>query len=87
MEREDARLPGWVLCYTGDPLFVNELKLEEITLACIDAGKLIVTNFADLPGAVDAMKVYLPGEFWVCYAEGGAERALRSGGPRKDSLR
>jgi len=86
-QREASGLPGWSLCYTGDPLFVNELELEEISLACIDAGKFIVTNFADLPGAVDAMKVYRPGEFWVSYAEGGAEKALRGGGPRKDSLR
>ena len=68
--------------YENNPLVVNEYKLEEITLACIDDGKLIVTNFADLPGADEAMKVYKPGEFWVSYAEGGAERALREGRAR-----
>jgi hypothetical protein len=86
-QREASGLPGWALCYTGDPLFVNELELEEITLACIDDGKLIVTNFADLPGADVAGKIYFPGEFWLNYAEGGAEKALREGLPRKGSLR
>jgi hypothetical protein len=73
----------WVLNYTNNPLVVNEYKLEEITLACVDEGRLVVTNFADLPGAADASKVYFPGEFWLNYAEGGAEKTLREGIPRK----
>lgn len=72
----------WVLWYTGDPLFANELQLEEITLACVDNGKLVVVNFADLPGVKDAAKIYLPGELWLNYAEGGAEKALREGRAR-----
>lgn len=79
------RSAGACLCFTGDPLFANEFALEELTLACIDEGTLIVTNFADLPGAADASKVYVPGEFWLNYAEGGAEKALREGRPRKDT--
>jgi len=73
----------WILHYENNPLIVNEYKMEEITLACIDDGKLIVTNFADLPGADVAAKIYLPGEFWLSYCEGGAERALREGRARK----
>lgn len=79
--RED--LDGWVIHYSADPLIVNEYQLEEITLACIDDGRLIVTNFADLPGAADAAKIYLPGEFWLNYCEGGAEKALREGRARE----
>ena len=76
----------WVLNYTNNPLILNEYEPEEVTLACEDNG-LVLINFADLPGIQDALKVYQLGEFWVCYAEGGTERALRGGGPRKDSLR
>lgn len=72
----------WCVHYENNPLIVNEYKLEEITLACIDDGKLIVTNFADLPGAGDAAKIYSPGEFWLNYCEGGAEKALREGRAR-----
>jgi hypothetical protein len=73
----------WRVHYENNPLIVNEYKMEEITLVCIDDGKLIVTNFADLPGADVAAKIYLPGEFWLNYCEGGAERALREGRARK----
>lgn len=76
--------PGWWrVHFENNPLIVNEYQLEEITLACIDDGKLIVTNFADLPGVDVAAKIYLPGEFWLNYCEGGAEKALREGRARK----
>lgn len=74
---------AWNLTFLGNPLIVNEYKLEEITLACIDEGKLIVTNFADLPDVEVASKIFVPGEFWLNYATGGAEKCLREGRPRK----
>lgn len=73
----------WTISYTNNPLIVNELQPEEVTLACIDDGKLVLTNFADLPGIDVALKVYHLGEFWLSYAEGGAEHALRFGRPRQ----
>lgn len=73
---------GEALCYTGDPLFVNELQPEEVTLACIEDSKITLTNFADLPGIQDALKVFKLGEFWVSYATGGAELPLRTGKAR-----
>jgi hypothetical protein len=69
----------WSLSVTSDPLTVNELQPEEVTLACIENGKLVLTNFADLPKLEARLKVFNLGEFWLNYATGGAELSLREG--------
>lgn len=69
------------LFYTNNPLVVNEMQPEEVTLACIDNDKLILTNFRDTAGFEDKFKVYALGELWLSYAMGGNEPALRFGGP------
>jgi len=71
------------LAFVNDPLLVNEMQPEEVTLACIENDKLILTNFADLPGIENAMKIYKLGEFWLSYATGGAELPLRTGKERR----
>ena len=70
------------LFFTNNPLVVNEMQPEEVTLACIDNGKLVLTNFRDIAGFEDRSKVYALGELWLFYAMGGNEPALRFGGPR-----
>lgn len=72
----------WCLFFTNDPLIINYMDPEEVTLACRENEKLILTNFSDLPGIEDAMKVYNLGEFWLSYATGGSEDPLRTGRQR-----
>jgi len=72
-----------LLFYTQDPLVVNEMQLGEVSLAVVENGEIILTNFVDLPNIVDALKAYQLGEYWLSYAEGGTEQTLRFGGPRK----
>ncbi len=80
--RKQTAIGYWVLFFTNDPLVVNEMQPEEVTLACIDNDKLVLTNFRDLPNIEDGLKVYHLGEYWLSYAVGGNERCLRFGGPR-----
>jgi hypothetical protein len=87
--RVDLEHQGWrsypfpVLFFTNDPLVVNEMRLGEVSLAVVENGKIVLTNFLDLPGIEDAIKIYHLGEFWLSYAEGGTERRLRFGKENK----
>jgi len=70
---------GAFLFYTNNPLIVNEMQLGEVSLAVVENNKVILTNFVDLPGIENAMKIYKLGECWLNYAEGGTEQRLRFG--------
>ena len=72
----------WMLSFTNNPLIVNELQLGEVSLASVENGKLVLTNFIDFPNTdalIERLKVYQLGELWLSYAQGGEERALRFG--------
>lgn len=72
------------LFYTNNPLVVNEMKLGEVSLAVVEHGKVVLTNFVDFAREplVERLKVYELGELWLSYATGGSEKLLRFGGPR-----
>lgn len=70
-----------LLFFVNDPLIVNELRPEEVTLACRVGEQVILTNFTELDDIEDALKIYKLGEFWVSNAEGGSEHRLRFGPP------
>ena len=66
------------LFYCQDPLIVNELTPEEVSLAVVEQhDRLVLTNFSDLPRIEENLKVYTLGEFWLSYATGGVEEQLR----------
>lgn len=66
-----------LLFFTNDPLIVNQLKPEEVTLACVVGGEVLLVNFKDLPNIDIGLQIFRLGEYWVSYAEGGAEEDLR----------
>ena len=72
------------LFYTNNPLVVNVMKLGEVSLAVVEHGKVVLTNFVDFAREplVERLKVYELGELWLSYATGGSEELLRFGGPR-----
>lgn len=70
-----------LIFFTNDPLVINELAPEEVTLACRNVDQVVLINFTELDDIEEALKVYKLGEFWVSNAEGGSERRLRFGPP------
>lgn len=72
-----------VLIATHSPLVVNELKGDEISVVTRppELGTQTIL-LKEVPGFEEASKVYLPGEFWVSYADGNAEEPLLTGKPR-----
>jgi hypothetical protein len=68
-----------VLNYTNNSLIVNEMQLGEVSLAVVENGEVVLTNFIDLPAIHKAIEIYNLGEYWSNYAEGGIEHKLRSG--------
>lgn len=73
-----------VVLATHSPLVINELKGEEISVVTRHSERgTQVKLLCDVPGYEEAMKVYLPGEFWVSYADGEEESALLQGTARK----
>jgi ABC-type uncharacterized transport system ATPase subunit len=73
-----------VVIATHSPLVINELKGEEISVITRTPKKGTEgILLKDVPGFDDASKVYLPGEFWVSYADGKMEEPLLSGQPRQ----
>jgi hypothetical protein len=71
---------GAHLIYVNDPLIVNEMQLGEVSLAVVENGEIVLTNFIDLHDAVARFKIFQLGEWWLNYATGGEERLLRFGG-------
>jgi hypothetical protein len=84
IEEQRAIWQTWAYAfYTNDPLIVNEMKLGEVSLAVVEDGKIVLTNFLDLHDVIGHIKIFNPGEWWLNYAEGGAERRLRFGEIKK----
>jgi energy-coupling factor transporter ATP-binding protein EcfA2 len=72
-----------VVIATHSPLVVNELKGDEVSVVTRDpATGTQVKLLKDVPGFDDGAKVYLPGEFWVSYADGNMEKPLLTGSAR-----
>ena len=55
------------------------MRLGEVSLAVLEDGEVVLTNFVDLHDPVSFLKFYALGEWWLSYAEGGEERVLRFG--------
>lgn len=72
-----------VIVATHSPFVLNELEGDEISVVTRDpVSGTKVSLLKDVPGFADASKVYLPGEFWVSYADGKMEEPLLTGRPR-----
>ena len=72
-----------VVIATHSPLVVNELAGNEVSVVTRSGNEgTRVTLLEAVPGFADAAKVYLPGEFWVSYADGRGEQPLLEGTPR-----
>ena len=72
-----------VIVATHSPFVLNELEGDEISVVTRDpVSGTKVSLLKDVPGFADASKVYLPGEFWVSYANGKMEEPLLTGRPR-----
>lgn len=63
----------WMLSFTNNPLIVNELQPEEVSLASVENDKLTLTNFTDLPNVVEGFKIYQLGEFWLSHIQSKLE--------------
>ena len=62
---------------------MNELAGNEVSVVTRDPVQGTKAKLLkDVPGFDDASKVYLPGEFWVSYADGEMEEPLLNGKPR-----
>jgi hypothetical protein len=69
------------LFYCQDPLLVNELAPEEVSLAVVEKhDRLVLTNFSELPEIKDSLRIRPLGAFWATLATGGIEERLRKGG-------
>lgn len=71
-----------VIIATHSGLVVNELSGEEVTLVTrtLEDGTRAI-RLKDVPRFEEAMKTYLPGDYWVCFSDGYLEEPILSGRP------
>lgn len=89
MAREFARglrrlvAQGWqVLLATHDPLLLNELDGDEVTLMVRGAAGLRTARMSQTVDYAERAKVYHLGELWVSYCDGDSEAQLMPADPR-----
>jgi len=71
-----------VLIATHNPLVLNELLAEEVTVLTRDAAGTHATRIKDTPNFEERSQVYALGELWLSYANGADEAPLLRGEAR-----
>jgi predicted ATPase len=80
----DLSKTSQVVIATHSPLVINELQGDEVTVVTRDPKTGTRAELLqDMPRFRDAMKVYLPGEYWINYCDGAQESPLREGTARQ----
>jgi hypothetical protein len=80
----DLSKTSQVIVATHSPLVINELQGNEVTVVTRDPKTGTRAELLqDMPRFRDAMKVYLPGEYWINYCDGAQESPLREGTARQ----